>query len=828
MFKSWNFVIGLVLVSGVLLLSPGVSKAKEIKKPEGKPFFKLETLFIGKDDPGNIRLPKMVVANDGTLIAFTGACRVYRISEDKGETWSEIKKISPECGGANVVVDRFTGDILVLDQNKRGFWRSKDTAKTWEFEKAEFHPNRDGQGIFGQTPFGTAGSHTGITLMRGKYKGRLIIPARYRPMAKPGVKDYDGRAYHYNSVIFSNNHGQSWKSGEPVQTGTGEAAVAELSDGSIYINSRSHMSCDDRRRIAWSYDGGEHWGDWYASDELFETSGTRPNVKHARQPSYGTSAGVCRMPDGTTEYDDALIFACANEKLKYERGSRLKTENIVEWTKVIVMVSYDREETWPIWRHIPHEHSPAYSSVTADKDGMIYLLFERTIRPGRVDYVDFAKFNLAWLHEGHTIRITELLENAVSSDASTRKKAWGKLSKDARPRDIKPVMEVVAKTKSKQDLSYAENAIRNIFSQADDPAKCFQTIAGYYASATESTKGLILRLGAVSGDAGALRLEQKALASGNMKLYRQALGALANWPNGLAVADLYKQAQHASDKISRSIALQGYIRIIGMESAKISAEERKAMLRKAISLASNSKEKKQIISNLQNVVTLESLQALQKYMADASLRDEAQASALNLAWKLRKYNSDEAIAMAEKLTKSDNTTIASDARNVLERLEKSRAYILGWKIAGPYSDEGKNSDKVFNTAYPPESSKKEVDWKRLTRGIGEEKIDLEQTFGRMNYTGAYVKTTLVSPQEQTVLLEMGSNDGIKAWLNGEQVHSYLRGRACVPGSDVQTVKLRKGKNEILLKIVNITSAWEFSCRLRQKNGKYIRGLTVEP
>lgn len=410
-FKCWNAVIALVLMSGVLFSSSSFAQEQgggkgqnaqeqELKKGDEKPFFRLQTLFVGKEHPKDIRLPKMVIATDGTLIAFTGACRIYRRSEDKGETWSDIQRISPECGGANVVVDQITGDILVLDQSKRGFWRSQDHAKTWKFEKAEFRPNRAGQGVFGETPFGTAGSEAGITLMHGKYKGRLVIPARYRPLAEPGKKDYDARAYHYNSVIYSDDRGKTWQSGEPVQSGTGEAGVAELSDGSIYINSRAHMSCDDRRRIAWSYDGGENFADWSASDELFETSGTRPNVKHARKPSYGTSGGLTRMPDGTTEYDDVLLFAIANEGLRNGRGQSPK---IVDWTKVIVMASFDREETWPVERHIPHGGDAIYSSITADKDGMIYLLFENSDPPTRftVTHVSFAKFNLAWLKEGN-------------------------------------------------------------------------------------------------------------------------------------------------------------------------------------------------------------------------------------------------------------------------------------------------------------------------------------------------------------------------------------------------------------------------------------------
>jgi hypothetical protein len=39
-----------------------------------------------------------------------------------------------------------------------------------------------------------------------------------------------------------------------------------LSNGNIYYNSRSHMSVDHCRRIAWSYDGGHMWTDWEVSN----------------------------------------------------------------------------------------------------------------------------------------------------------------------------------------------------------------------------------------------------------------------------------------------------------------------------------------------------------------------------------------------------------------------------------------------------------------------------------------------------------------------------------------------------------------------------------
>ena len=376
-----------------LMISAGLPVPLEAQEQKiDKPLFKMETLFVSKGDHKEIRLPKIVVANDGTLIAFAGLSRFYRTSKDKGETWSDRQTISPKCEGGNVIVDRVTGDILLLDPGPDvPAWRSKDTAKTWNPEKVVFHQNGPDHG-------GTMGSEAGITLRHGPHKGRLILPTRFRFKAKKGRSDL---AFHYNAVYYSDDRGKTWRESDPVQSGTGEAAVAELSDGSLYLNSRSHMSADDRRRIAWSYDGGKTFVDWSASDELFETSGTRPSFSNSRMPSYGTSAGLTRMPDGSTRHRDVLLFAIANEGLRHRRGSVPKTKNFVEWTKVIVMASFDREETWPFSRHIPHHLGAAYCSLTADKDGVIYVLFETSHRPGRVDNVVFAKFNLAWLKEGN-------------------------------------------------------------------------------------------------------------------------------------------------------------------------------------------------------------------------------------------------------------------------------------------------------------------------------------------------------------------------------------------------------------------------------------------
>ena len=100
----------------------------------------------------------------------------------------------------------------------------------------------------------THGASAGITLQYGKKKGRLIAPARFA--TKPDEELETLQKYHYNCTIYSDDHGQTWQTGGKVQVGTGEGCIAELSDGTIYYNSRAYF-LDGKRRIAWSNDGGE-------------------------------------------------------------------------------------------------------------------------------------------------------------------------------------------------------------------------------------------------------------------------------------------------------------------------------------------------------------------------------------------------------------------------------------------------------------------------------------------------------------------------------------------------------------------------------------------
>ena len=331
-----------------------------------------------------VRIPKVDVAADGTILAFAKSGSLLRRSEDGGKTWSEPQVVGEGVSGTTVV-DRNTGAVMVVQSSKGFLWRSTDHGKTWAKEAIVMKANPYGHGVPGGVPAGTSCSESGVTLQYGEHKGRLLVPARV--MAPQGNNDLEWWPYHYNTSIFSDDGGHTWQTSGPVQSGTGEGTLAELSNGDIYYNSRSHMSIDHRRRIAWSYDGGAMYVDWRVDEDLREV-GQPFYFKYGTEPSYGCNAGLVRLPLAATGGKDVLVFCTPDDP----GGKRIR---MTAWA------SFYRGRTWPVKRLV-YEGPSAYSSLAADANGSLYLLFEKGVKK-LYETVALAKFDLAWLTEGHDL-----------------------------------------------------------------------------------------------------------------------------------------------------------------------------------------------------------------------------------------------------------------------------------------------------------------------------------------------------------------------------------------------------------------------------------------
>lgn len=104
----------------------------------------------------------------------------------------------------------------------------------------------------------------------------------------------------------------------------------------------------------------------------------------------------------------------------------------------------------------------------------------------------------------------------------------------------------------------------------------------------------------------------------------------------------------------------------------------------------------------------------------------------------------------------------------------------------------------------------------VERPRGVQFVDLLPLMSQKTWAAAYLTTTLVCPDEREVELKLGSDDALKVWVNGEPVTGKLVSRAAAPDQETVRVRLRKGPNRLLAKVVQGHTGWEFYFRVSGK------------
>jgi len=142
---------------------------------------------------------------------------------------------------------------------------------------------------------------------------------------------------------------------------------------------------------------------------------------------------------------------------------------------------------------------------------------------------------------------------------------------------------------------------------------------------------------------------------------------------------------------------------------------------------------------------------------------------------------------------------------------------IPWDGDGYFPDE-ETANKHFDTVllglerFEPivRIGEDDYEWATLHSEYGV--IELTQVFDSW-FVVAFAWAQIDMAKETQGVLGIGSDDCVEIWLNGKLIHKNMVTRGVVPDSDCVPVTFKKGKNQLVMKILNYGGPWGFSCRL---------------
>jgi hypothetical protein len=193
-------------------------------------------------------------------------------------------------------------------------------------------------------------------------------------------------------------------------------------------------------------------------------------------------------------------------------------------------------------------------------------------------------------------------------------------------------------------------------------------------------------------------------------------------------------------------------------------------------------------------------------------------------------------------------TVTADLRWGTRRLGLTkeivgRPSIPVWSVVGPFDNPG---GATADLAHPPETERVHpkrtfegqggltVTWKEVRRDPesrpgSEFVVDLDSLLGEGENAAAYLAVWVESRRSTDAVFSFGSADGAVVWVDGKRVGGWLKGRRDhASRANALPVRLKRGRNEILVKVTVTGRGWRFSAHLTDPDGRPLDGVRFDP
>jgi hypothetical protein len=156
-----------------------------------------------------------------------------------------------------------------------------------------------------------------------------------------------------------------------------------------------------------------------------------------------------------------------------------------------------------------------------------------------------------------------------------------------------------------------------------------------------------------------------------------------------------------------------------------------------------------------------------------------------------------------------------------EDFARQLGFVNRWKVALPFPLEGAPANGgpvLVNGAVDLTATYGEGDtairWTPTTGGGAMALVN----FSPQDQVRAFAHAILNVAAAQDATLRIGSDDGVRAWVNGAKVHENDTDRGTALDNDLVSISLKAGDNALLLEIMQHAGGWNFCARLTEPDG----------
>jgi len=259
-------------------------------------------------------------------------------------------------------------------------------------------------------------------------------------------------------------------------------------------------------------------------------------------------------------------------------------------------------------------------------------------------------FDIAEKHEQEDVRTA-----AIDSVARLAEK-------DSLPRALR----LLEASRSRKERQAAEKALRTICRISGDRNHCVGLIEERYPKASVDARVVYLNVLSDMPNPESLERVLGEMKGDDKALKDAAVRALSAWDQ-TALDELVRVAETSKDLRHQVLALRGIARIV--KDLRAPASKRLALVKKGLALSQRSDEKRAFISALEGIKHFDSLTLARSFLADSSLRREAEIVVVRVAGHTaKKHPKETKKALQTVLAGTKDKRLRRDAEKVLKRL----------------------------------------------------------------------------------------------------------------------------------------------------------------